>query len=336
VGRFAAPYSFSVVTLRRSINSDGFRACLQEEKGILTETQPRDRSQAPPGAAGKELHVAALTERESRQVEQANASGRPPVVFIHGLWLLPSSWDRWAQLFEAAGYAAVTPSWPDDPETIEEARANPEAFAGKTLGQIADHTSDVIGQLTKKPAVMGHSTGGLLAQMIADRGLSAATVGIDPGPFRGVLPLPISALRSAMPVLKDPRNRGRAVTLTFDQFKYGWANALSEDEARQLYETYHVAAPGVALMQMANANLNPRTEARVNTKNPDRGPLLILDGEKDHTVPWAIANASYKRQRHNEDVTEIEKVPNRGHSLTIDSGWQEVAERALAFVRRFV
>ena len=277
----------------------------------------------------------ALTERETRQVEQANASGRTPVVFIHGLWLLPSSWDRWADLFEEAGYAALTPSWPDDPETVAEARANPEVFARKTLGQVADHTAEVIGGLEKKPAVLGHSTGGLLAQIIADRGLSAVTVAIDPGPFRGVLPLPISTLRATSPVLRNPLNRGRAVTLTLDQFKYGWANALDDEEAERLYETYHVATPGVALMQMANANLNPRTEAKLDPKNPDRGPLLIIEGEKDHTVAWAIANASFKRQRQNPAVTEIEKVPNRGHSLTIDSGWREVAERALAFVRRF-
>src|SRR4029453_459910 len=183
------------------------------------------------------------------------------------------------------------------------------------LAQVADHTAETIGQLDKKPAVMGHSTGGLLAQMIADRGLSAATVAIDPGPFRGVLPLPLSALRSAGPVLRNPLNRGRAVALTLDQFKYGWANALSEEEARQLYETYHVAAPGMALMQMANANLNPFTEAKLDPKNPERGPLLIIDGEVDHTVPWAIANASYNRQKRNEAVTEITKIPNRGHSL---------------------
>jgi non-heme chloroperoxidase len=277
-----------------------------------------------------------FSDRETRQVEQANASGRTPVVFIHGLWLLPSSWDRWADLFEDAGYAAVTPSWPDDPETVAEARAHPEVLAKKTIGQVADHTAELIGKLEKKPAVMGHSTGGLLAQIIADRGLSVATVAIDPGPFRGVLPLPISTLRVSSAVLRNPLNRGRAVTLTLDQFKYGWANALDDEEAERLYETYHVAAPGVALMQMANANLNPWTEAKLDPKNPDRGPLLILDGEKDHTVPWAIANAAFKRQRRNQAVTEIEKVPNRGHALTIDSGWREVAEKALAFVNRFV
>jgi len=279
--------------------------------------------------------MASVTERETQQVAHANASGRTPVVFIHGLWLLPSSWDNWAGVFEEAGYAPVAPVWPDDPETVEQARANPDVFAKKKLGQIADHTAEVIGGLNRKPAVMGHSTGGLLAQMIADRGLSAATVAIDPGPFRGVLPLPISALRSASPVLLNPLNRGRAVTLTLDQFKYGWANALGDEEAKQLYDTYHVAAPGVALMQMANANLNPFTEAKVDPKNPDRGPLLIINGEKDHTVPWAIANAAYKRQKRNQTVTEIEEVTNRGHSLTIDSGWREVAEKALAFVKRF-
>ncbi len=278
----------------------------------------------------------ATTEHEQQQIDQANASGKTPVVFIHGLWLLPSSWDGWAAVFEEAGYAPVTPVWPDDPETVEQARANPDVFAKKTLGQIGDHTTEVIGQLNKKPAVMGHSTGGLLCQIIAGRGLSAATVAIDPGPFRGVLPLPVSALKSASPVLKNPLNKGRAVTLTLDQFKYGWANALSDEEAEELYETYHVAAPGLALMQMANANVNPWTEAKVDTKNPDRGPLLIIDGEKDHTVPWAIANASFKRQQQNEGVTEIKKIPNRGHSLTIDNGWREVADTVLAFVKRFV
>jgi len=194
----------------------------------------------------------------------------------------------------------------------------------------------VIGKLEKKPAVMGHSTGGLLAQMLAGRGLSAATVAIDPGVFRGVLPLPFSVLRSAGPFLVDPRYRSRAITLTFPQFTYGWANALDQDEARRLYDAYHVAGSGIALAQMGNANVNPRTESKVDTKNPDRGPLLILDGEQDHTVPWAIAFSSYKRQRGNPSPTEIRMMHGRGHSLTIDHGWQEVAQTALDFIQRFV
>ena len=277
-----------------------------------------------------------VTASESEQVERANESGLQPVVFIHGLWLLPSSWDRWAAVFEEAGYTAVSPGWPDDPDTVEEANANPEVFAHKTVGQVADHFADVIGKLDKKPAVIGHSFGGLLTQIVAGRGLSAASVAIDPAPFRGVLPLPISALKSASPVLANPANRNRAVPLTYEQFRFGFANAVSEDEAKQLYDTYAVPASGAPLFQAATANLNPWTEAKVNSKNPDRGPLLIISGEKDNTVPWAIANASYKKQKRNEGVTEIVEMKNRGHALTIDSGWREVADTALAFVKRFV
>jgi pimeloyl-ACP methyl ester carboxylesterase len=277
----------------------------------------------------------AVSRTTSEQIERANATDKTPVVFVHGLWLLPSSWDRWATVFEEAGYPAVTPGWPDDPETVAEAKANPETFAHKMVGQVAEHFAEVIGRLKKKPAVVGHSFGGLITQMLAGRGLAIVSVAIDPAPFRGVLPLPLSSLKSAAPVLGNPANRGRAIALTFEQFKYGWANALNEDEAKDLYEKFHVPASGAPLFQAATANLNPWTEAKVDTKNPDRGPLLIIDGAKDNTVPWAIADASYKKQKENKGVTEITEVPNRGHSLTIDSGWREVAEMALAFVRRF-
>jgi non-heme chloroperoxidase len=273
---------------------------------------------------------------EAEQIERANASGRTPVVFIHGLWLLPSSWDRWAKLFEEAGYTALTPGWPDDPETVAEAKAHPEVFAGKTVGQVADHYSDVIRRLAKKPAVMGHSFGGLLTQIVAGRGLSAASVAIDPAPFRGVLPLPISALRVANTVLHNPLNWNRAVPLSYDQFRYGFANAVSEDEAKELYENFSVPTSGAPLFQAATANLNPWTEAKVDTKNPERGPLLITAGTKDHTVPPAISKASFKQQKKNEGVTELVSFEGRGHALTIDSGWREVADTALAFVQRFV
>jgi pimeloyl-ACP methyl ester carboxylesterase len=277
-----------------------------------------------------------ITDHEAQEIEAANASGKTPVVFVHGLWLLPSSWARWETVFEAAGFAPLSPGWPDDPETVQEANANPEVFAGKTVGEVADHFGEAIGKLAKKPAVIGHSFGGLLAQIIAGRGLSAVSVAIDPAPFRGVLPLPISALRSSGPVLSNPLNRHRAVPLTYDQFRYAFANAVSEDEAKELYDTFAVPASGAPLFQAATANLNPWTEAKVDTENPDRGPLLILNGEKDHTVPWSIANASYKQQAKNDGVTEIEEIPNRGHALTIDSGWREVADKALGFVKRFV
>jgi pimeloyl-ACP methyl ester carboxylesterase len=277
-----------------------------------------------------------ITAHEAQDVARANATGLQPVVFVHGLWLLPSSWDRWMALFEAAGFTAIAPGWPDDPDTVGEANANPETLAHKTIGMVADHFDTIIRGLDRKPVIIGHSFGGLLAQILAGRGLSAATVAIDPAPFRGVLPLPLSALRSAWPVLHNPANRNRAIPLTYEQFRYGFANAVDETEARALYDAFAVPASGAPLFQAAAANLNPWTEARVDTDNPERGPLLIVSGEKDNTVPWAIANASYKQQEDNAGVTEIVEMPNRGHALTIDSGWREVAETALAFVRRFV
>jgi non-heme chloroperoxidase len=276
-----------------------------------------------------------ISEGEAKQIEAANAGGRTPVVFIHGLWLLASSWDRWVALFEEAGYAPVAVEWPGDPATVEAARANPDSLAGKTVGQVADHTAEVVSALNARPAVVGHSFGGLIAQIVAGRGLAAVSVAVDPAPFRGVLPLPIAALRSTLPVLRNPANRGRAVALTLDQFRYGWANALSTEEAKQLHETFHVPAPGAPIFQAAMANLNPWTEVKVDSKSPERGPLLIFTGEQDHSVPPAMSRAAYRKQTRNESVTETVEMPNRGHSLTIDSGWREVADAALAFVRRF-
>ena len=277
-----------------------------------------------------------IIEHEAEQVRRANATERQPVVFVHGLWLLPNSWDRWAKLFEEAGYTALTPGWPDDPETVSEAKAKPEVFAHKTIGQVVDHFAEIVQGLERKPAIIGHSFGGLLAQILAGQGRAVATVAIDPAPFRGVLPLPLSALKSAWPVIGNPANRNRAIPLTFDQFRFAFANAVSEQEAKELYATFSVPTSGVPLFQAAAANLNPWTEAKVDTENPNRGPLLIIEGEKDNTVPWAIAEASFKLQQRNKAVTEMVKIPNRGHALTIDSGWREVANTALAFVKRFV
>ena len=285
-------------------------------------------------AAGNDERT--VTEYEVQDVEKANATGKQPVVFVHGLWLLPNSWDRWREVFEDAGYATAAPGWPDDPETAEEAKAHPEVFANKSIGEIADHYQQVIEALEQKPAIIGHSFGGLLTEILAGRGLASVSVAISPAPFRGVLPLPFSALKSGSPVLRNPANRARAVPLTYDQFKYGFANMLDEDEAQKLYEEYSVAGSGKVLFQAASANLNPWSEDKVDTENPERGPMLILAGEKDHTVPHAIANASFKRERRNDGVTEIVEIEGRGHSLTIDNGWREVCDTALEFVKRFV
>jgi pimeloyl-ACP methyl ester carboxylesterase len=276
-----------------------------------------------------------ITEHETAQVERANAANATPVVFVHGLWLLPSSWDRWVTLFEERGYVALTPGWPDDPETVAEAREHPEVFAGKGIREIADYEEAIIRRLNRKPVIIGHSFGGLLTMILAGRGLAAASVAISPAPFRGVLPLPIAALRSASVALRNPANWNRAVPLTYEQFRYSFANVVGEDEAKELYLGYSVPGAGEPLFQAASANLNPWSEAKVNSTNPERGPMLILSADSDQTVPWAIANAAYKKQKRNKGVTEIVKLPNRGHALTIDAGWREVAAKALEFLRRF-
>jgi pimeloyl-ACP methyl ester carboxylesterase len=283
-----------------------------------------------------ESDISRPTDAELAAVARANESGKTPVVFVHGLWLLDSSWDRWAAYFEANGYAAITPGWPDDPLSVADAREKPEVFASKSVGDVAAYQQAIIEKLDRKPALIGHSFGGLLVQILAGRGLAAATVAIDAAGGRGVLPLPFSALKAASPVLTHPSSRHKAVTLTYDQFRYGFANAVSEEEAHRLYDQFHVAGSGVPLFQAAFANLNPATEANADNKNPDRGPMLIISGARDHQAPDATSKAIYERQLKNEHaVTEYALIPDRGHSLTIDDGWQEVAEVAHDFIARF-
>jgi non-heme chloroperoxidase len=273
-----------------------------------------------------------LTTHEQQQIDRANAEGKQPVVFVHGLFLLSNSWENWLQLFEEQGYTTLAPGWPDDPETVEEAIDDPEVFARKRIKQVTDHYAEVIQQLKRKPAVIGHSFGGLIAQQLADEGLSAVTVAIDPAGFRGVLALPLSELKVGAPVLRNPLNYHRAFSLSYEQFRYAFVNEVEEDEAHALYEKFAVPGSGTPLFQGAAANLNPWTEDQVNTKSPKRGPLLLIAGEKDHTAPLAVTTASYKRQKDNPAVTEFHEMPGRGHSLTIDHGWREVAEVALAFI----
>jgi pimeloyl-ACP methyl ester carboxylesterase len=279
--------------------------------------------------------MSTLTDKELQEIEAANAAGTRPVVFVHGLWLLSSSWDAWRALFEDNGYATIAPGWPDDPESVEEARADPSVFAHKMVGSVTDHYLEAISELHQPPVVIGHSFGGLITMKIAGNGVATASVSIDNAPFQGVLPLPLSALKSSSAVLANPTNIGKAVALTLDQFRYGWTNNLSDQESEELYEKYHVAAAGVPLFQAATANFNPFAETKVDTKNPERGPMLLISGDADNTVPWAIMEASFKLQSRNPGITELVRIPGRGHSLTIDSGWKEVADETLAFVTKY-
>jgi non-heme chloroperoxidase len=286
--------------------------------------------------AKHEKQMNGVTDWERAEVERANNSGLPAVVFVHGLWLLPSSWDGWRKVFEDNGYITVAPGWPDDPRTREQAYANPGVFAGKPVQDVTDHYLAVISELVKKPAVIGHSFGGLIVQKIADEGAAAATVAIDNAPIKGVLPLPLSALKSGSPVLRNPANRHKAIALTFEQFQYGWANNLDEAEARQLYDTYHVPASGEPLFEAGFANFMLGGDTSVDVKNPNRGPLLIISGTNDTTAPRAFTHGSYKKQLKNPETTEYVEIEGRGHSLILDHGWPDVANPALTFLKRFL
>ena len=276
------------------------------------------------------------TPAEQEEIKRANASGKQPVVFVHGLWLLDSSWDRWAAFFEDAG---TRPSPPAGRTTRPPSRTptpDPEVFADKSVGDVAAYQQTIIERLDRKPAIIGHSFGGLLVQILAGRGLSAATAPSTPAITRVSCPCRSPRSRPPPRCWSNPANRHRAVTLTFDQFRFGFANAVTDDEAHELYEQFHVAGSGVPLFQAAFANLNPGTEAKAEKSGDDRGPMLVVSGELDHQAPHAIAWATYNAQKKNEHfVTEFVEIPNRGHSLTIDSGWQEVAQSCLEFVSRF-
>jgi pimeloyl-ACP methyl ester carboxylesterase len=258
-----------------------------------------------------------------------------PVLFVHGLWLHASSWQPWQDFFAAEGYETSAPGWPGDPDTVEESRQQPERLAGHGIEEITDHYAVIIATMPERPILIGHSFGGVLVEKLLGQGLGVAAVAIDAAPFRGVLPLPISALRSAFPVLKNPANRERAVALTAEQFRYAFGNAISEEESNDLHQRWAIPGPGKPLFQAATANLNPHSEDRIDVDNPDRGPLLLIAGGKDHTVPEAITKASLKQYRHNPAVTDYTAFPDRGHSLTLDRGWREIAEASLAWLRKY-
>jgi pimeloyl-ACP methyl ester carboxylesterase len=256
-----------------------------------------------------------------------------PVIFIHGLWLHATSWNPWVELFREAGYEPLAPGWPGDSDTVEESRANPDSIADHGIDDVVEHYTKIINGLAVKPILIGHSFGGMIAQKLLGQDLAAAAIAIDAAQIKGVLPLPLSALRSTLPVFKNPGNKHKAVSLTAEQFRYAFGNAVSEEESDALFERWAIPAPGKPLFEAAAANFNPHSPAKVDTDNEMRGPLLLIMGGKDHTVPEAVTRATLKQYRHSHAVTDIKDFPDKAHSLTIDSGWREVADTSLSWLK---
>ena len=259
---------------------------------------------------------------------------RTPVVFIHGLWLHATSWAPWAELFSEAGYDPIAPGWPGDPDTVEAARANPDAIADHGIDDGTRHYQAIIDTLPGRPILIGHSFGGMIAEKLLGLDYGAAAIGIDAAQIKGVLPLPLSALHATLPVFKNPGNKHKAVSLTAEQFRYSFGNAVSPEESDALYERWTIPAPGKPLFEAAAANFSLHSPAKVNTANEGRGPLLLVMGGRDHTVPEVITKATVKQYRHSSAVTDLEEFADRGHSLTIDSGWREVADVCLAWLAK--
>jgi pimeloyl-ACP methyl ester carboxylesterase len=261
------------------------------------------------------------------------AEARKPVVFVHGLWLHASSWGDWVQLFRENGYEASAPGWPGDSDTVEETRANPDRVAGVGIDAVVDHYAQAIGALEEKPIAIGHSFGGLVVQRLLTQGLASAGVAIDPAPIKGVLALPPSSLKVGSVVLRSPSNKHKAVSLTREQFRYGFGNAVSEQESSDLYDRWTIPSPGLPLFESAFAAFSPHSPAKVDTRSSTRGPLLVTAGGMDHTIPPAISRSTVKLYRHSSAVTDHREFPDRGHSLTIDSGWRDVADAVLHWLK---
>jgi pimeloyl-ACP methyl ester carboxylesterase len=258
----------------------------------------------------------------------------PPIVLVHGLWLTPRSWEGWKERFETQGHRVLAPAWPRMQEEVEDVRRDPSVLNGLGVTEIVDHYAGVIRALDRAPVIMGHSFGGLVTELLLDRGLGAAGVAISPAPVKGVLRLPPAELRSGFPVLRNPANKNRTVELTPKQFHYGFTNTMAEDEAKAAYDRYQVPGPGRVIFQAAFADLNPRAVTKVDFHKDDRPPLLIVGNDKDHTIPASVSKEAAQRLGKSKAVVDYKEFAGRPHFTAGAPGWEKVADYALDWANR--
>ena len=256
------------------------------------------------------------------------------IVLIHGLWMTPLSWENWIKFYTDKGFRVIAPSWPGMEAGIDELRKKPDALAGITVEKIVAHYEQVIRELDQPPIIMGHSFGGLFAQILIDRGLGAAGVAIASAPAKGVLLLPFSTLRVSFPALSNPFNTNKAAALTAEQFHYAFGNLLSDEDSRKAYERYAVPGPDHVLFQAGFANFNPHAATTVNFSNNDRAPLLLMAGGRDHISPASVVHMNYNLYKKSHAITQYKEYPEHSHYVLGEMGWEEVATYALEWAVR--
>jgi pimeloyl-ACP methyl ester carboxylesterase len=253
------------------------------------------------------------------------------IVLIHGFWVTPRSWEQWIERYEGRGYRVIAPAYPGFEAEVEALNADPTPIENVTVEQILDRLESVVGELESPPILMGHSAGGVFTQLLLDRGYGAAGVAINSAPTEGVKVVPLSQIKSTFPVLRNPANRHKAVGFTFDQWRYAFTNTFTEEEARRLYERYHIPASGNVFWGSVLANIHPgKDDTYVDYRNDDRAPLLFISGSEDNLMPPKIQRSNAKHYKSNT-VTEVKEFEGRAHLMPAEEAWEEVADYALAW-----
>src|SRR4028118_2110277 len=263
--------------------------------------------------------------------EHTNKSTDPDtIVLVHGFWVTPLSWEKWVERYEARGYRVLTPTYPGFEGGVEALREDPSPIEALTFPTVVEHIGGIIGELEKAPIIIGHSAGGVLTQILLDHGYGAAGVAIDSVPAEGIKVVPVSQIRSVFPVLRNPANRMKAVGFTPEQFHYAFANTLSEEESQEVYDRYHIPAPGRLVWGGVLANFTPgHQDTYVNFRNEDRAPLLFIAGGEDNLMPPSFNESNVKHYRHTQAVTDYKEFEGRSHYTLGQEGWEEVADYAL-------